>query len=82
MPALLVLLALRAIWAPASLAAVAATGAAGLGVYAGCYLLFGATADERRLYGGVTASTLSSIQHGLQQVRQKTSDKYGGRSEQ
>ena len=33
-PALLVLLALRAIWAPASLGAVAATGAAGLGVYA------------------------------------------------
>ncbi len=81
-PALLVLLALRAIWVPASLGAVAATGAAGLGVYAGCYLLFGATADERRLYGSVTSNTLSSIQYGLQQVRQKTVDKYGRRSEQ
>ena len=70
-PTLLVLLALRAIWAPASLAAVAATGAGGLGIYGGCYLLFGATADERRLYGTVTATTLGSVQHTLQHLRQK-----------
>jgi hypothetical protein len=49
------------VWAPVTLGAVAATGAAGLGAYAGCYLLFGATADERRLYGRVTANTLASM---------------------
>ena len=76
-PALLVLLALRAMVAPASLPAVAATGMAGLGVYAAGYLLFGATTDERRMYGGVITNTLSSLQHGLQQVRRR----YSGESE-
>lgn len=71
LPALLVLLALRAIWVPASLGAVAVTGSAGLSVYAGCYLLFGATVEERRLYSSVTAGTLSSIQNTLQQLRKK-----------
>jgi O-antigen/teichoic acid export membrane protein len=76
-PALLVLLALRSLLAPATLPAVTAVGVAGLGVYAAGYLLFGATADERRLYGSVTATTLGSLQHGLQQVRQR----YGRESE-
>jgi O-antigen/teichoic acid export membrane protein len=68
LPALLVLLALREAWAPASLVEVGATGVIGLAVYAGGYLLFGATAHERHLYAGLTATTLVNAQRQVQRI--------------